>query len=112
MVFAWVYGARFENLIGSHLLKYCHYLHDTGYGDFDLRYLRDKEKTQLAFNLRNFFLQPAHMLLHRALNAPMVLFIKSVALSILCFTVQDNGVQHCVFCLSKKTSRIKSSTCS
>jgi predicted AAA+ superfamily ATPase len=42
-------GARFENLIASHLLKYCHYLTDTGFGDFELRYLRDKEKNEIDF---------------------------------------------------------------
>lgn len=42
-------GDRFENLIGSHLLKYCHYSHDIGYGDFELRYIRDKEKKEIDF---------------------------------------------------------------
>ncbi len=44
-------GARFENLIASHLLKYCHYLTDTGYGKFELRYLRTKEKKEIDFLL-------------------------------------------------------------
>lgn len=44
-------GARFENLIGSHLLKYCDYLHDTGYGDFSLRYIKNKEKREIDFLL-------------------------------------------------------------
>lgn len=42
-------GARFENLIASHLLKYCHYLTDTGYGKYELRYLRNKEKKEIDF---------------------------------------------------------------
>lgn len=42
-------GARFENLIASHLLKYCDYLTDTGVGDFDLRYLKNKEKFEIDF---------------------------------------------------------------
>jgi predicted AAA+ superfamily ATPase len=42
-------AARFENIIASHLLKYCHYLTDTGYGDFELRYLRNKEKLEIDF---------------------------------------------------------------
>lgn len=44
-------AARFENIIGSHLLKYCHYLTDTGFGDYDLRYLRNKEKFEIDFLL-------------------------------------------------------------
>jgi predicted AAA+ superfamily ATPase len=42
-------GARFENLIASHLLKYCHYLTDTGFGEFKLHYLRNKEKEEIDF---------------------------------------------------------------
>lgn len=42
-------GARFENLIASHLLKYCDYLTDTGVGDFELRYLKNKEKQEIDF---------------------------------------------------------------
>jgi predicted AAA+ superfamily ATPase len=42
-------GARFENVIASHLLKYCHYLTDTGYGKYELRYLRNKEKKEIDF---------------------------------------------------------------
>ena len=42
-------GNRFENLIASHLLKYCHYLTDVGEGKFELRYLRNKEKKEIDF---------------------------------------------------------------
>ncbi|MBS0358267.1 MAG: ATP-binding protein [Proteobacteria bacterium] len=42
-------GARFENLIASHLLKYCDYLTDTGVGDFELRYLKNKDKQEIDF---------------------------------------------------------------
>lgn len=44
-------GARFENMIGSHLLKYVHYLTDTGYGKYDLKYIRNKEKKEIDFLL-------------------------------------------------------------
>jgi len=40
---------RFENLIAGHLLKYCHYLTDTGAGDFHLCYLRNREKKEIDF---------------------------------------------------------------
>jgi hypothetical protein len=42
-------AARFENLVGNHLLKACHYWSDTGEGDFALFYLRDKEKREIDF---------------------------------------------------------------
>ena len=44
-------GARFENLVASHLLKYCDYLTDTGLGYFELRYLKNKEKHEIDFLL-------------------------------------------------------------
>lgn len=42
-------GARFENLIAAHLLKYCDYLTDTGHGLFELRYLKDRQKHEIDF---------------------------------------------------------------
>jgi hypothetical protein len=42
-------GARFENLVAGHLLKYCDYLNDTGVGNFKLHYLRNKEKYEIDF---------------------------------------------------------------
>jgi uncharacterized protein len=42
-------GARFENLIASHFLKYCDYLTDAGYGKYELRYIRNKQKQEIDF---------------------------------------------------------------
>jgi hypothetical protein len=42
-------GARFENMVASHLLKAVHYWTDLGLGDFDLRYVRDREKREVDF---------------------------------------------------------------
>ncbi len=42
-------GARHENFIASHLLKSIHLWNDTGMGDYDLYYLRDKEKREVDF---------------------------------------------------------------
>jgi hypothetical protein len=42
-------AARLENLVASHLLKACHYWTDTGEGEFDLFYLRDKDKREIDF---------------------------------------------------------------
>ena len=44
-------GARFENLIAAHLLKYCDYYTDTGVGHFELLYLKNKEKQEIDFLL-------------------------------------------------------------
>jgi predicted AAA+ superfamily ATPase len=42
-------GARFENFVASHLLKYCHFLEDTEGHDMQLCFLRDREKRELDF---------------------------------------------------------------
>jgi predicted AAA+ superfamily ATPase len=44
-----VEGVKFENFVACHLLKACHYWADTGEGDFDLFYLRNKEKQEIDF---------------------------------------------------------------
>jgi len=44
-------GARFENLVASHLLKYVHWLHDVEGHRVDLRYVRDREKREVDFLL-------------------------------------------------------------
>ena len=40
---------RFENLVASHLLKYCHYHYDTKGIKMELRYLRDTDKREVDF---------------------------------------------------------------
>lgn len=42
-------GARFENLVASHLLKACDFWTQTGEGDFALHFLRDKQKREVDF---------------------------------------------------------------
>ncbi|MCH9626073.1 MAG: hypothetical protein S4CHLAM123_12630 [Chlamydiales bacterium] len=42
-------GARLENFIASHLLKAVHFWTDYGLGEFDLHYLRDKNKREVDF---------------------------------------------------------------
>jgi predicted AAA+ superfamily ATPase len=44
-------GARFENLIASHLLKWCHFTQDWGLPPLELHYLRDREKHEVDFLL-------------------------------------------------------------
>ena len=40
---------RFENLVASHLLKYCHYHEDIKGEDMELRFLRDTDKREVDF---------------------------------------------------------------
>ncbi len=42
-------GARFENLVASHLLKYCHYKEDTEGFRMELRFLRDTDRREIDF---------------------------------------------------------------
>jgi hypothetical protein len=42
-------GARFENLVACHLLKAVHFWTDTGEGDFDVHYVRNREKREIDF---------------------------------------------------------------
>ena len=54
-IYVWDYGeveadgARFENLIASHLLKACDFWTDAGMGKFALHYLRDKSGHEIDF---------------------------------------------------------------
>ncbi len=42
-------GIRFENMVGSHLLKYCHFMQDTHGHPMELRFLRDTDKREIDF---------------------------------------------------------------
>ena len=42
-------GARFENLVASHLLKWTHFIRDTEGRDLELRYLRDQYGKEVDF---------------------------------------------------------------
>ena len=42
-------GPRFENLVASHLLKYCHYLEDTKGYKMELKYLKDVDGREVDF---------------------------------------------------------------
>ncbi len=42
-------GIRFENMVASHLLKYCHYMEDVEGFKMELRFLRDTDKREVDF---------------------------------------------------------------
>lgn len=44
-----VMGFRFENLVASQLLKFCHYIEDTEGYNMELRYLRDTDGREIDF---------------------------------------------------------------
>ena len=42
-------GARFENMVASHLLKYCHFVEDTQGHKMELRFIRDTSLREIDF---------------------------------------------------------------
>ena len=42
-------GSRYENLVASHLLKAVNFWTDCGFGQYDLWFVRDKEKREVDF---------------------------------------------------------------
>jgi len=42
-------GAKFENMVASNLLKYCHFITDTQGDEMELCHLRDKTKREIDF---------------------------------------------------------------
>ena len=42
-------GIRFENMVASHLLKYCHYMEDVEGYNMELRFIRDTDKREIDF---------------------------------------------------------------
>jgi predicted AAA+ superfamily ATPase len=42
-------GARFENFVASHLLKFCDWMRDVEGYEMDLRFIRDREKREVDF---------------------------------------------------------------
>lgn len=42
-------GIRFENMVASHLLKYCHFIEDTEGDVMELRFLRDHHRREVDF---------------------------------------------------------------
>ncbi len=61
-------GRRFENLLASHLLKSVHFWTDFGFGQFDLYFIRDREKREVDFlvtkNKKPWFLVEAKLSHH------------------------------------------------
>jgi len=83
-------GARFENQVASHLLKAVHAWTDVGHGEFELRYVRDKEGNEVDFlvternkplvllecKLGDEAMAPALLKFGEALGVPQVQLVK------------------------------------
>ncbi|MFP4153738.1 MAG: ATP-binding protein [Alkalispirochaeta sp.] len=71
-------GARFENVIASHLLKATHWWTDIGLGTFELFYLRDKAKREVDFVITRddepWFLVETKHSTHRAMSPALSYF--------------------------------------
>jgi len=79
-----VLGARFENLVATHLLKRLHFLEDSSGDRYELHYLRDKDQREVDFvitknrtvveliEVKYSDLQPSQSLIYyrEKLNAP------------------------------------------
>lgn len=42
-------GAKYENFMANHLLKFCHFWTDLGFGEYELYFVRDKQKKEVDF---------------------------------------------------------------
>lgn len=71
-------GARFENFIASHLLKFVNYLKDSGYGNYELYFIRDKQQKEVDFlvtkNGRPWFLVEAKLSFQQPLSQSLKYF--------------------------------------
>lgn len=71
-------GAKFENFIASHLLKFVHYKTDKGDGTYKLHFIRDKEKREVDFlvvkNDKPWFLLEAKLSDNQGLSKNLALF--------------------------------------
>jgi uncharacterized protein len=75
-------GAKCENFIASHLLKAVHFWTDYGFGDYDLYFLRDKEKREVDFlvtkNNEPWFIVEVKHSSNSGLNKNLFVFQKQI----------------------------------
>jgi len=71
-------GSRAENFVASHLLKAVHFWTDCGLGDYDLHFVRDKEKREVDFlvtkNNQPWFLVEVKSSQNRSLSSTLAIF--------------------------------------
>ncbi len=88
-------GARFENLVAMHLLKFCHFLEDTEGHAVELFYLRDRAGHEVDFlvthNRRPWFAVEAKLTETRI--DPNFAFFRSRLGLRQCYQVVQNGTR-------------------
>lgn len=88
-------GAKFENMIASHLLKFCHFLIDTEGLRASLYYLRDIEKREVDFlvaiNEKPWFLVEVKRS-SKSISKHLKYFKEQMEIPLLFQVVMENGV--------------------
>ncbi|MEK7745285.1 MAG: DUF4143 domain-containing protein [Elusimicrobiota bacterium] len=90
-------GARFENLLASHLLKFCHLLHDAEGVKAELRYIRDIDGRETDFLVtldgKPWFCVEAKSSAKRP-PRPLLYFKEKLSLGLAYQVVREPGVNH------------------
>ena len=75
-------GSLLENLVASHLLKAAHFWTDRGLGQYDLWFIRDKEKREVDFlvtrDKKPWFLVEVKSSSHGGINKNLIYFQEKI----------------------------------
>ena len=101
-------GARNENFIASHLLKAVHYWTDQGLGEYELYFLRDKDKREVDFlvskNQKPWFMVEVKSSIKEKLSPTLAVFQKQLLLKHVFQVAMDGDyVDQDIFTLDKPT---------
>lgn len=101
-------GARNENFIASHLLKAVHYWTDQGMGEYELYFLRDKDKREVDFlvskNQKPWFMVEVKSSIKEKLSPTLAVFQKQLSLKHVFQVAMDGDyVDQDIFTLDKPT---------
>ena len=101
-------GARNENFIASHLLKAVHYWTDQGLGEYELYFLRDKDKREVDFlvskNQKPWFMVEVKSSIKEKLSPTLAVFQKQLSLKHVFQVAMDGDyVDQDIFTLDKPT---------
>ncbi|MHB1645397.1 MAG: ATP-binding protein [bacterium] len=88
-------GAKYENIIASHLIKFCHYLYDAEGYKAELHYIRDREKREVDFlisvNKKPWFCVEAKKSLGNV-PASLLYFKEKLSIPYNYIVVQEKGI--------------------
>jgi hypothetical protein len=75
-------GAKMENFVASHLLKAVHWWIDNGFGEYNLYFLRDKDKREVDFlvvkNQKPWFLVEVKLDQQKSVSKNLIYFQKQI----------------------------------